>query len=113
MKSLRFRWPVFAFVIGLFTALLPGCVVTDGRYGYPEDVGVGVDYYEPYGAVYGGWAPGYYVGPPRHFEGRREHEERRPERGDHAPVHAYRAAPPSHAIPSIPSHSRSRGERSH
>jgi hypothetical protein len=31
--------------------------------GYDDGVGIGVDYYEPYGAVYGGWAPSNHVAP--------------------------------------------------
>ena len=94
------RWSAPAFVIGLFAVLASGCVVPGGGYG---EAGYGVDYYEPYGIDYGGWGPGYYVAPYRdrdhHPEGR-EGRESRP---------AYRAAPPSHAIPSLPSGSRSSG----
>jgi hypothetical protein len=48
-----------------------------------------VDYYEPYGAVYGGWGPGYHVAP---FRG-----------GAHrgaggGGTHAYRSAPASHSM---------------
>lgn len=89
------RWSATALVIGLFTVLSSGCVVPDGGYGYGGGVAVGVDYYEPYGANYGGWGPGYQVGPFRgggHPAG-------------HGGSHAYRSAPASHPMPSIPSHS--------
>ena len=111
MNSLR--WSAIAFVIGLFTVLSSGCAVTGGGYGYGYDggVGIGLDYYEPYGAYggwgpgYGGWGPGYHVGPFRDGA-------HRPDRGGgHPPPHAYRSAPASHPMPSIPS--RSGGSRRH
>jgi hypothetical protein len=91
---------------GLFAVLLSGCVVPVGG-GYAEDggvsVGLGVDYYEPFGAVYGGWGPGYRVGPYRGGDYRQERGG-----GREAP-HAFRPAPASHSMPSIPSRSRSGG----
>jgi hypothetical protein len=100
------RWLAIAFVIGLFTVLSPGCAVYGGGYGYDGGVGIGLDYYEPYGA-YGGWGPGYYVGPFR------DGAHRLDRGGGHPPPHAYRSAPASHPMPSIPSRSRSGGSRSH
>lgn len=95
------RFSVIAFVIGLSSVSLSGCVVADGGYGYGGGgVGVGVDYYEPYGAIYGGWGPGYRVGPYR--------DGGRSDRGG-GRAHAYRSAPASRSMPSIPS--RSRGSR--
>jgi hypothetical protein len=49
-------------VVALVT--LAACVVGGG---YDGDVGVGYvgGVYEPAGYVYGGWGPGYRVGPPR------------------------------------------------
>jgi hypothetical protein len=76
-----------------------GCVAAGG-YGY--DTG-GLDYYEPSGGYYGGWGPGYHVGPfrdGRHFDHRV---------GGRPVAHAFRAAPASHAMPSIPSHARGGG----
>lgn len=109
MNTLILRRSAVALVIGLFTALPSGCAVTGGGYGYDESVGVGVDYYEPYGADYGGWAPGYRVGPPR---GRRGGPDHRGGGGGSRPSpHAYRPAPASHPMPSIPSGSRSGGGR--
>ena len=107
MNSLLLRWSAIAIVIGLFTVLSSGCVVTGGGYGYDDGVGIGLGYYEPYGAVYGGWGPGYRVGPIRGGD-------HRPDRGGgHPSPHTYRPAPASHSVPSIPSHSRSGGSRSH
>jgi hypothetical protein len=78
---------------------LSACVVPGG--GYEGSVGVyGVSYYEPAGHEYGGWAPGYHVGPPR---GGDPH----PDRGrDQASARAYRPAPASRPVPSIPTRSR-------
>ncbi len=96
--------PVTAAVIGLFAILASGCVVQGGGYGGGGYGGggaaYGVGYYQPSGVVYGGWGSGYEVAP---FRG-----------GDHRPVaggggarsHAYRSAPASRSIPSIPSRSR-------
>ena len=104
MNVLLLRWAASALVIGLFTVLSTGCVVTGGGYGYDGGAGIGLDYYEPYGADYGGWGPGYHVAPFRDVD-------HRPDRGGGRPApHAYRAAPASHSIPSIPS--RSGGSRS-
>lgn len=79
-----------------------GCVA-DGGYAYPPavSVGVGLDYYEPFGFDYGGWGPAYRVGPPR--EGMR-----RPESGL---GHGYRLAPTGRALPSIPTIPRADGGR--
>jgi hypothetical protein len=93
----------------VFAVLLSGCVVGGGYGGgYDGDVGVGVgvDYYEPAGVVYGGWGPGYHVGPYRGGERGRDVGHARG-----GGSHAYRAAPASHSIPSIPSGSRSSGNR--
>ncbi|MFZ1545974.1 MAG: hypothetical protein WAT12_02585, partial [Candidatus Nitrotoga sp.] len=61
-------------------------------------MGIGLGYYEPsYGVAYGGWGPGYRVGPPL------RDGVRRPDHGrNHAPPHTYRPAPTSHPMPSIP-----------
>lgn len=111
MKTLLLRGSAIAVVIALFTIPLSGCVVPVGGYesgyGYDGGVGIGLDYYEPYGTVYGGWGPGYHVAPYRGGEQRRDY-------GGGRPVsHAYRSAPASHSMPSIPSHSRSGGSREH
>jgi hypothetical protein len=101
------RWSVVALVVGLFAALASGCVVTGGGYGYDGGVGIGVDYYEPYGGDYGGWGPGYRVGPSRDGN-------HRVDRGGGNPLpHAYRPSPASRSVPSIPSRSRSGAPRQH
>jgi hypothetical protein len=95
-------------LIVVVSAALGGCVVGggyDGGGGYEggADVGYGVGFYEPYGYDYGGWGPGYGVGPPRRgFD--------RPGRsGSHpAPHPAYRPASPSRSMPSLPTRSRGR-----
>jgi hypothetical protein len=80
----------------LLLAGLGACAVEGG--GYDGDVGVGVgvgyvgDYYEPCCGGYGGWGPGYRVGPPG-WRGR-GHDEHR---GSGRPA------------PSIPSHPRGGG----
>jgi hypothetical protein len=80
------------------TAAFTGCAVGPGGYydGPSVGVGIGVDYYEPYGGVYGGWGPGYHVGPaPRGYRAP-------PSRGDW-PGRSYRPSRPSQSTPSIPS----------
>jgi len=105
MNVLFLRWSALAFIVGTLTVLMAGCVLTtDGGYGYDDSGGVGADYYEPYGVVYGGWGPGYHVAPYR-GGGRRPMEG-----GGHAHEHAYRPAPASRSMPSLPSH---RGGGSH
>jgi len=105
VNTLLVRWSGAAFAVGLLTTLSSGCAVDGGGYGYGADVGIGADYYEPYGYDYGGWGPGYRVGPYRGDGQRREHS------GGAPSPHAYRSAPASHAMPSIPSGSRSTGAR--
>src|SRR5665647_1011952 len=123
VNILLLRWSAIAFVIGLFTLMSSGCVATGGGYGYDGGVGIGLDYYEPYGAFYGGWGPSYRVGPFRDGGHRPDRDGgHRPDRGGgHRPdrgggqttPHAYRSAPASHPMPSIPSRSRFGGSRSH
>jgi hypothetical protein len=92
--------------IGVLTLLLSGCVADGGEYGYRTDIGIGTDYYELDGYDYGGWGPDYRVGPYRAGSPR-------PGRGAGNSIrHSYRPAPASHAMPSIPSGSRSGGARS-
>jgi hypothetical protein len=104
MNILLLRWSALSFVVGTFTVLTAGCVLYDS--GYYDDGGADAAYYEPYGVVYGGWGPGYHVAP---YRG----EGHRPSGGNsHAPAHAYRSAPASRSMPSLPSRSRSGGSRS-
>ena len=108
MNILLLRRLGFAFVVLTLTVILSGCVVAGGGgYGYDDGVGIGAGYYEPYGVDnYGGWGHGYEVAP---FRGG---DHRSTGGGDRAPAHAYRSAPASRSMPSIPSHSRSGGSRS-
>ena len=94
-----------AAVVGAIIFFSPGCAVyDDGTYGYDSgaSVGVGLDYYEPFGFGYGPWGQDYQVGPYRGGD-------RRPQRGANAPGHSYRPAPNTHSVPSIPSSPRSHG----
>jgi len=76
---------------GTLCGAFSGCVVGPGN-GYVDGGGVGIDYYEPVGVVYGGWGPGYAVGPDR-GGGRGP--------GGAGP-RAYRSAPAGRGVPSIP-----------
>ena len=99
------RW----IAAGLLVTVWTGCAIApgDGSFGYAGSVGFGLDYYEPWneplGPYYGGWGPGYPVAPYRGGE-------RRIERG-HGPgaPRAYRPAPGSRPMPSIPSRPRGSG----
>ena len=103
---LLLRRLVLAFVVWtLTTVMLPGCLFPGGGGGYGYDDGGG--YYEPYGGDYGGWGSGYNVAP---FRGG---DHRPPDGGSHTSTRAYRSAPASRSIPSLPSHSRSGGSRIH
>jgi hypothetical protein len=79
--------------------VLEACVAGPGYEGGVVEASYGADFYEPYGYDYGGWGPGYRVGPPRGGEGHPDHHP-----GGHAPP--YRAAAPSRGMPSIPTRSR-------
>jgi hypothetical protein len=105
MKISRVRIASLAAAAGLFAVLLSGCVVPVGG-GYDEggvSVGLGVDYYEPYGGFYGGWGPGYRVAP---FRGGGERREDFRAGGS---THAFRSAPAGRSMPSIPSRGHSGG----
>ncbi len=87
----------------LLVGFSTGCVVPGGD----TSVGVsyGVDYYEPYGYDYGGWGPGYRVGPPPR---RGWQHDRHDFHRDPAPrPHTFRPPSPSHSMPSIPDRPRS------
>jgi len=114
MKPSRLYRPATGIAIALFVTLSSGCVVApDGGYAYNNGY---PGYYEPYGAYYGGWGPNYLVAPfyideNERREGRfRGHDEGRGWGGGNPGLHAFRSAPASHGMPSIPS--RSRGSRS-
>jgi hypothetical protein len=100
------RWLALAFVLCTLTLLLSGCILPPGGYVY-DNGGIEANYYEPFGFVdYGNWGRGYQVAP---FRGG---YHRPAGGGGHASGRAYRSAPASHSMPSIPSHSRSGGSRS-
>jgi hypothetical protein len=104
MKAALHRGLTAALGIALFT-LLQGCGAGGGAYydgGGGVDVVYGADYYEPWGYEYGGWGPGYRVGPPR---GGYPHPH---EGGGGRAAPAYHPAAPSRSMPSIPRGSRSR-----
>jgi hypothetical protein len=109
MTHFRARGAVIALLIGLNISLLASCAVTDAGYGYSTDVRIGVDYYDPWFGDYsdfGGWGPGYRVGPPRRIMPRPDFDRGRP---PHAG--SYRPAPGAHPIPSIPSRPHARDPR--
>lgn len=87
------RWAGFTRLVPLI--LLAYGYAGDSGYPYPPaiSVGLGLDYYELCGFDYGGWAPGYRVGPPR--EGMRQPEV--------APCRGYRPPTAGRALPPIPS----------
>jgi len=95
------RWLKTACLLGAIAALGSGCVVADGGYYDGGAAPYYPDYYEPYGAIYGGWGPDYHVGPSR--GGGANFGPGRPG------GHAFRSAPGGRSIPSIPSGSRSGG----
>jgi hypothetical protein len=97
----RLQWLVSLILVGFAT----GCVVPGGD----TSVGVsyGVDYYEPYGYDYGGWGPGYRVGPPP--RGGWRHDRPAFHGGPPPRPHTFRPPGPSHSMPSIPNHPRSPG----
>ena len=85
------------FAAGAMALLLGGCAG-----GYIEggpDVNIGLDFFEPLGFDYGGWGPGYRVGPMRGGE----------PRGGDGRAHSYRPAAPSRSTPSIPGGGRGSG----
>jgi hypothetical protein len=95
MNTKHERWMVSALGLLLFAGLC-ACIATGPGY----DGGVGVAYVggysEPYGYDYGGWGPGYHVGPSRGVVVRPMQSS----------AHAYRSAPRSRPAPSIPTRPR-------
>ena len=107
MTHLRVHGTLVALVMVSGTLLLPGCVVPDGGRGYDTDVRIGVGYYDSGFGDYGGWGPGYRVGPPRQVWPLPDaHRDRPPHQG------GYRPAPGAHPVPSIPSRPHPPGGRS-
>jgi hypothetical protein len=108
MKSAWIKQSASVLFAGLMISMA-GCVAVGGYDGAPgyygeTSVGYGVGFYQPYGYNYGGWQPGYRVGPPvrRGFDG-----PGIPHPRPFGP--SYRPAPPSRPMPSIPMHPRGGG----
>jgi hypothetical protein len=102
------RRSTLGLIVVLFTAVA-GCVAVggyDGGYDGGATGSYGVGFYEPFGYDYGGWQPGYRVGPPP--RGGYDHAARSNSRPSQP---TYHPAPPSRSIPSIPA--QSRGGQSH
>ncbi len=98
----------FTLVVGVITVMSSGCAVTGGGYGHEYEAG----YYQSYGTDYGGWGPGYNVGPVRDGDHGRDRGGggRPPQHGGNEPAqHAKTPVPASRPVPSIPSGSRSEG----
>jgi hypothetical protein len=112
-----------AAIVAMFSALSGGCVA-GGGYGYYDDgyapygdyydggvlIGGDVRHHEHHEHDYRGWGRGYHVAPSRHGEhehehGEHEHFEHGGERGgfQHGGGRAFRSAPASHPMPSLPS----------
>ena len=81
-----------AAMLALVLAALGGCAAVGVGYGGPVGSAYIGGYYEPYGYPYGGWGPGYRVGPPRGGVHRAPPRQR-----------PYRAAPGNRPTPSLPS----------
>jgi hypothetical protein len=99
--SLAVRGWLLGVLGAALVMLLPGCVAGGGGdYDGGVSVSYGADFYEPFGYEYGGWGPGYWVGPPRRGGG----WHHRDYGGGRGP--AYHPAAPSRSMPSIPSRHR-------
>jgi hypothetical protein len=97
---------LMAACVVAFAAFASSCAVEGGGYyggGPSVDVGVGFDYYDS-GGYYGGWGPGYRVGPVHH-DGHWDHNDNH----GRPPPRSYHPAPSGHRAPSIPSRPRSSG----
>jgi hypothetical protein len=110
---LKARWLAGIVALAILSSLSGGCVVGDGGYGYYDNgyapygdyyesdvfFGGGLRDHDRHDHDYRGWGPGYHVAPYRrggeHFEHGSEH------RG--GGEHAFRSAPASHPMPSLPS----------
>jgi hypothetical protein len=96
MKRMPRTWKVGPAGVLVLTSLA-GCVV--GGYGGGVGLGYVGGVYEPGGYEYGGWGPGYRVGPPRGDEHGHGGDEHGPGRG--------------RATPSIPHDARHSGGGGH
>ncbi len=109
MKTIVRRWPLL--LLGALAAAslaltpLTGCVASAGVYAGDYD---GEYYYDAPGyVVYDGWGPTYHVGPPRGDRDHHDHDDHHDDHGggNHPGHPAYRPAPSSRAVPSIPTQS--------
>ena len=114
MKTSFFRWSAFTLAAAAWTLLSAGCIMPDGGYGNGYDDGgvIGAGYYDTYGVDYGGWGPGYHVAPFRGGGHRPDGGERRGAGGNPG-GHAYRSAPASRSMPSLPHGNPGGGSRGH
>jgi hypothetical protein len=63
LSTLPVRRRATASLLATLTVVLAACAVYGGGYGYGG--APGLDYYEPYGAAFGGWGTSYHVAPYR------------------------------------------------
>jgi hypothetical protein len=106
MSILRLRWTPAAALAGFLMVAPTGCAVDGAGYGYDGGYAYGADYYGPVGDDYGAWGDGYYVGPYRgggYYRGGDHGGDHGGWGGGHPGGHAFRGAPASRGIPSIPS----------
>ena len=103
MKGRLVRSLARVVIAGSILIVPYGCAIDAGAgYGYEGSMDVGVDYYEPLGFDYGNWGPAYGGVAPY-----RNRAPRAGRGGGGPPGHGYRPAPPTRAMPSIPSGARS------
>ena len=102
MNAVVLSRSAIASLLALALVVAPGCAVGVGGYGdgYADPVTIGVDYYAPFGVDYGGWGPGYRVGP---YRGGGPHMERA---GGRPFPRGFWPAAAGRAVPSIPQHPR-------
>jgi hypothetical protein len=98
MNNMLLRSIVFVYGVGTLVVLMACCILPDGETGY-DSGGICTAYDEPYGVDYGGWGPDYQVAPYRGSGHRRPTGG-----GGPAATRAYRSAPASRSMPSLPSH---------
>jgi hypothetical protein len=95
------RLPAWLVMVGVSLIVLVGCVGEGGGY-YGGVPSYGLDYYSAYGLDYGVWGPTYDVAP--YYRARPyEHYRGGFAYGGRPAPNAFRPAPASRGIPSIPS----------
>lgn len=110
MNAAPTRWPAGLAVL-LLTVLAAGCAADGGYvYGGGGPVFAG-NYYEPFGFDYGGWGPGYRVGPfyDHGFHGDFHGAGGFRSGSGHVGGHAFAPAAASHGVPFIPMGHRGSG----